>query len=247
MRVVLVDDEQNIRETLSALLKIYAPDIEIVGEANGVQEGISLIKSTRPDLVLLDVEMKDGTGFDLLSLYGKVDFQVIFVTGHDAFAIKAFKFSALDYVLKPIDPDDLVKAIDKARETQNSIESDLKVSSLMQNRGEAAAKQKIVLKDANSIFVIEIKDIIRCQSENNYTRFIINDGREILVTKTLKEYDNLFSEQSFFRAHQSHLINMTHLDRYDKREGGFVVMKNGDEIPVAVRKKESLLEAINNL
>lgn len=247
MRVVLVDDEQNIRETVRALLNIYAPDVEIVAEANGVKAGILTIKEHKPDLVLLDVEMKDGTGFDLLSLYGIVDFQVIFITGHDAFAIKAFKFSALDYVLKPVDPDDLIKALEKARDNHSSIENDLKIKSLMQNQKDEPQRQKIILKDSKSIFVIEIKDIIRCQSENNYTKFFIQDGREILVSNTLKEYENLFTGHPFFRAHQSHLINMIHLDRFDKRDGGYVVMKNGDDIPVAVRKKESLLEAINKL
>ena len=134
MRVVVVDDEPNVRDTLKTLLEIYASDLKVVGEANGIHTGIACIKKHKPDLVLLDVEMQDGTGFDLLSIYGDVDFQVIFVTGHESFAIKAFKFSALDYILKPVDPDDLVKAIDKARSSHTVFESKIKIKSLIENR-----------------------------------------------------------------------------------------------------------------
>jgi len=244
MRIVLVDDDANVRENLKILLSIYAPDAEVIGEANGVMAGIECIKTHKPDLVLLDVEMGDGTGFDLLSIYGELDFKLIFVTGHNAYAIKAFKYSALDYVLKPVDPDDLKAALMKARESQNELEQNLKVKNLVSNKKVKDADQKVILKDNNAVYLVSIKEIVRCESDGNYTNFFLTDGRHVMVSKTLKEYDQLFEGQSFFRAHQSHLINLLHFDKYEKKEGGIVHMKDGSLLPVAVRKKEALMMAL---
>lgn len=247
MRIVLIDDDEIVRDNLKTLLSIYSPESTILAEADGVKTGLACIKEHKPDLVLLDVEMKDGTGFDLLSFYGSLDFKVIFVTGHDGYAIKAFKFSAIDYVLKPIDPNDLVAALKKAQQFKDTNEQNLKVANLVQNKKAHIAEQKIILKDAETVFLVAVKDIIRCESETNYTRFYLTDGRVLMVSKTLKEYDTLFEDQSFFRAHQSHLINLHHFDRYEKKDGGTVVMKDGSSLPVAVRKKESLMAALEKL
>ncbi len=247
MHIVLIDDDSVIRDNLRTLLSIYSPDSVVVAEADGVKTGLVAIKEHKPDLVLLDVEMKDGTGFDLLSFYGKLDFKVVFVTGHDGYAIKAFKFSAIDYILKPVDPDDLVSALNKAQQITDANEQNLKVATLVQNKKAESEDQSIILKDAETVYLVNVKDIIRCESETNYTRFYLKDGRVLLVSKTLKEYDTLFEDQSFFRAHQSHLINLRHFDRYEKKDGGLVFMKDGSTLPVAVRKKESLIAALENL
>lgn len=245
--MILIDDDAVVRDNLKTLLSIYAPDCEVVAEADGVKAGIELLKSNKPDLLLLDVEMKDGTGFDLLSIYGDLDFKVIFVTGHNEFAIKAFKFSAIDYVLKPVDPDDLVNALQKARILLDRNEQNLKVANLVQNKDKNQEEQKIILKDSETVFLVAIKDIVRCESEGNYTKFFLSDGRKITITKTLKEYDQLFKDHHFFRAHQSHLINLIHFDRYEKKEGGIVHMKDGSVLPVAVRKRDMLMTALENL
>lgn len=247
MDAVIIDDDSAARDTLKTLISIYAPTITIIGEANGVKTGIELIKNTNPALVLLDVEMQDGNGFDLLSIIGNSTFKVIFVTGHDAFAIKAFKYSAIDYVLKPLDPDDLVKALEKATKNSSVPEEQLKIKTLAHNASAKSENRKIVLRDATSIYLVTINDIIRCEAEANYTTFYINDGRKLIVSKTLKEYDTLFNEHHFFRIHQSHLINLNFFDRFDKANGGVVVMKDGNILPVAVRKKEQLIHSLNNL
>ena len=247
MRTVLVDDDTVARENLKTMLSIYAPQVKVVAEADGVKAGLACIREAKPELVLLDVEMKDGTGFDLLSFYGQLDFKVIFVTGHDAYAIRAFKISAIDYVLKPVDPDDLVSALKKAQQTADRNEQQIKVTNLVQNNRENFSNQKIVLKDAETVYLVSVKDIVRCESETNYTRFYLADGRVIMVSKTLKEYDTLFEGQNFFRAHQSHLINLVHFDRYEKKDGGTVFMKDGSALPVAVRKKEGLMNALEKL
>lgn len=247
MRIVLVDDDDVIRDNLRTMLSMYSPENTVVAEANGVKAGIACIREYKPDLVLLDVEMKDGTGFDLLSFYGHIDFKIIFVTGHDVYAIKAFKISAIDYVLKPVDPQDLVAALKKAEQAVDKSEQQISVSNLVQNNKEEGVNQKIILKDAETVYLVAVKDIVRCESETNYTRFFLLDKRVVMVSKTLKEYDTLFEGHGFFRAHQSHLINLLHFDRYEKRDGGVVFMKDGSVLPVAVRKKESLLTALGKM
>lgn len=247
MRIVLIDDEAQVRENLKMLINIYAPDSQIVGEAGGVQEGLACIRKHRPDLVLLDVEMKDGTGFDLLSIYKDLDFKLIFVTGHNEYAIKAFKYSAIDYILKPVDPEELQAALNKASNAKDLGEQNIQVSNLVQNSATQGSEQKIVLKDSETVYLISIKDIVRCESEANYTKFFLIDQRKIMVSKTLKEYDQLFKGQPFFRAHQSHLINLLHFDKYEKKEGGTVHMKDGSVLPVSVRKKEALMMALETM
>jgi two-component system LytT family response regulator len=247
LRIVLVDDDSTIRENLKTMLSMYSPQSVVIAEADGVRAGLVCIKEHKPDLVLLDVEMKDGTGFDLLYLYGQLDFKVIFVTGHDAYAIRAFKISAIDYILKPVDPTELMAALKKAEGITDGREQQVRVANLVQNTREGSSNQKIVLKDAETVYLVAVKDIIRCESETNYTRFYLTDGRVVMVSKTLKEYDTLFDGQNFFRAHQSHLINMLHFDRYEKKDGGTVFMKDGSALPVAIRKKEALMAALERL
>lgn len=247
MRIVLVDDDATVRDNLKTLLSIYAKDCEVIAEADGVKSGIECLKKNKPDLLLLDVEMLDGTGFDLLSIYGKLDFKLVFVTGHDGYAIKAFKYSAVDYLLKPVDPEELKAAIEKAKNTSSKEEQELTVSNLVENKDKPEGDKKIVLKDTESVYLVSIKDIIRCESETNYTKFFLTDGRKLTISKTLKEYDQLFEGQSFFRSHQSHLVNLQHFDRYEKKEGGTLYMKDGSSLPVAVRKKEALMSALQRL
>lgn len=247
MRIVLVDDDATVRDNIRTLLSIYAPEHEVVAEADGVKTGLACLKKHEPDLLLLDVEMKDGTGFDLLSFYGQFTFKVIFVTGHDAYAVKAFKFSAIDYVLKPIDPEDLQSALKKASLPTDENEQNLKVANLIKNKETTQVDQKIVLKDAEAVYLVALKEIIRCESNANYTIFFLIDGRKLVISKTLKEYDALFQGQFFFRAHQSHLINLHHFDHYEKKEGGIVFMKDGSTLPVAIRKKELLMQALEKL
>ncbi|HCX22038.1 MAG: DNA-binding response regulator [Flammeovirgaceae bacterium] len=246
MRAVIVDDEISLRESTNTLLSIYCPDIEVVGLASGVKEGIQLIKETAPDIAFLDIEMPDGLGFDIVHAFPQRNFSVIFVTGHNEYAVKAFKFSAIDYILKPIDPDDLERAVNKAKESHEKTISGIQLKALEQNL-EQKKLSKIVLKDSEKVYLVDTGEIIRCESSDNYTKFFLTEDRTILVSTTLKEYENLFSGQYFFRCHQSHLINLIYFDHYDKREGGSVVMKNGDILPVSVRKKDQLMKALQEL
>lgn len=246
MRAVIIDDETSLRESTQTLLSIYCPDIEIVGQAACVKDGIDLINKESPDLAFLDVEMPDGTGFDIVHAFRERNFAVIFITGHDEYAVKAFKLSAIDYILKPIDPEELERAVNKAKASFAAGLSGLKMKALESNMADKKIK-RIVLKDSEKVYLIGVGEIVRCESDDNYTRFYLTEDRKVMVSTTLKEYETLLASQDFFRCHQSHLINLNYFDHFDKREGGSVHMKDGSILPVSVRRRDSLMKALEQL
>lgn len=245
IRAVLIDDIKNSRVTLADDLKTYCPEVRIEGEADSVRSGIELIRKVKPDIVFLDIELEDGTGFDILEKFERIDFKIIFITGLDSYGIKAIKFSAIDYLLKPVDPDDLVKAVNKFKESD--VHHDLKanVDYLLENiRGIKPKFKRIALNSADKVNMVNIDDIIRCESQSNYTLFYLRGGDQILVTKSLKEYENLLEEYSFIRVHHSHLINLNFLKEYIKTDGGYAVMTDNSNVPVSVRKRDNLLKEL---
>jgi len=247
LRTILIDDEQSVRKTLEKLLDRYCPQVRLIAEADGVESGVHAIKKHHPDLVLLDIKMNDGTGFDLLKRLEPVDFKVIFITAYDQFAIKAIKFSALDYLLKPVDPEELADAVNKA-EKMLVHELNQQLDTLQDNmQTQDKSKKKIILKTFENIHLVKIHDILYCESSDNYTTFYLLNGKKILVSNTLKEYDEMLSEFGFFRVHKSYLINLIHIDRFEKAEGGAIVLENEIKLPVASRKKEQLLEMIHRI
>jgi two-component system LytT family response regulator len=247
LRTIIIDDEQSVRKSLEKVLRNNCPQVKLVAEADGVESGVKAIRKYHPDLILLDIKMDDGTGFDLMKQLEPVDFKVIFITAYDQFAIKAIKFSALDYLLKPIDPDDLAEAVKKAEK--------LVVNQLNQQLGTLAhnmqtldvSKKKIILKTFDNIHLVKLHDIVYCECQDNYTNFHLLNEKKILVSITLKEYDEMLSEFGFFRIHKSYLINLIHINRFEKAEGGAIVMENEVKLPVASRKKEQLLEMIQKI
>jgi two-component system LytT family response regulator len=248
LKAVIVEDEKRSRETLSGLLKLYCKNVHIAGEAEGVQSGIRCIKEHNPDVVFLDIQMPDGSGFKMLESLEKIDFDIIFTTAYDQFAIKAIKFSALDYLLKPIFPDDLIAAVKKAESRKESQNSQKNVEVLLENiRKPDLDPPKIILSTSEKIHVVKVEDIIRCESDNYYTQFFFKDGKKLLVSKTLKENEELLSEYNFLRPHKSHLINALYIDSFNKRDGGTILMTDGSEVPVSRRKKEKIMEIISNL
>ncbi len=247
LRAVIVEDEQRSRETLSGLLKLYCKNVEVVAEADGVKSGIDAIIRNKPDIVFLDIQMPDGSGFKLLEQLKDYNFDVIFTTAYDQFAIKAIKFSALDYLLKPIFPDDLITAVKKAEERgkQNNIKPNIDV--LLDNYNKPDNDPNIVLSTSNRIFVAKINNIVRCESSNYYTFFHFIDGKRILVSRTLKENEEILSDYNFLRIHKSHLINLKYVKNFTRSERGFVLMADGSEVPVSRRKREKVLEILSNL
>ncbi|MNS35788.1 Transcriptional regulatory protein YehT [compost metagenome] len=247
LRAIIIDDLHNIRQKNVALIKQYCPNVAIIAEADSVASGVVAIKKYLPDLVFLDVEMNDGTGFDLLQKLKPIDFKVIFITAFQEFAVKAFRFSAIDFLLKPIDPSDLIEAVKKAQETLSKEMLELQFSTLFSNIERPRNLQKIVLKTAEKVYSINVQDIIRCESEKNYTTFYMLNGQKLLVSTTLKEYETMLLPMGFFRTHQSHLINMLYFDHYVKTDSGSIIMKDKTVIPLSVRKKEEFFSALSSM
>lgn len=252
MKTIIVDDNQQARNFLRTLIQQFCPELELLGSASNIKEGRFLIEQVHPELVFLDVEMPNGTGFDLLQQLPQVDFKVIFTTAHEKYALQAIKCSALDYLLKPIDIEDLLLAVGKAKEErQQSAEegtSQLKVQTLLQNLQATSAQgeQKLLLNDKYGMQVAQVKDIIRLKADNNYTHFFIKDQPPLLISKPLKDYESILPSQQFFRCHKSHLINLNYLLRYDKREDEVLILQDGSKVPVSRRKVDVLLEKMKN-
>lgn len=248
LRAVVIDDIKSIREDNIAVIKAKCANVSIIGQADSVMSGIQLINQLSPDLVFLDVEMPDGTGFDLLQKLKPIRFKVIFITGYEDFAIRAFRFSAIDYLLKPLDPNDLTEAVKKAEESLNKEVFDIKLNNLFSNLERPKNLQKLILKTADKIYSINIQDIINCESDKNYTTFYFINAQKVVVSTNLKEYETLLTPHNFFRTHQSHLINMAYFDHFVRTDGGNkIVMKNKQTVPLAIRKKEEFLILLENL
>lgn len=245
MKVLIIDNEAPILAGLRIQLETYCPEMTALQEATGVATGLQAIENFQPDIVFLDVEMDDGTGFDLLKQLGSYNFQLIFITAHNKYAVDAFRFSAIDFLLKPIDTDDLLSSLEKA--ISNLKNKNLKEQIQVLNESLNAISlehKKIVLKDKDSIYFIKVNDIIRCHAEGPYTEFFVTGGQRITISKNLKEYEEMLEPFGFIRAHHSHLINIRKIIRFDKTDGCNLIMENNDEVPVSQRKKEHLLEII---
>jgi two-component system LytT family response regulator len=249
---LLIDDDGNLRNGMKSMLAMYAPDIKILGEADSVKDGITAIATHRPDVVFLDIQLGDGTGFDILEQLaqkqGKLTFHVVFITAHEEYAVKAFRFSALDYLLKPVDPEDLRKVVEKITKVLANNDSYAHIDLLLENIRKKVDKfKRIALSTSDGIHLFEVSDIIRLESQDNYTKFYIKDNKPVLIAKTLKEYEDLLSEQGFERIHQSHLINLAYLKSYIKKDGGYAVMADNSNLPISQRKKERLQELLKSL
>lgn len=246
MKSLIIDNEDPIRESIVNLIKLFCPDIKEIRESNSVQNGLMTLSTYTPDILFLDVELGDGTGMDLLNQLQNPSFKVIFITAHDKYAVNAFRHSALDFLLKPINPEDLVSAVQKTKEaiSNQNIISQLSVLKDYLNPI-AQNEHKVVLKDNQSIYFVKVNDIIRCESETSYTTFYLTTGEEIVISKKLKEFDELLEPHGFLRVHQSHLVNIKKIKRFDKQEGGFIILENNDTIPVSQRKKDYVLSVLS--
>ncbi|MBN8567463.1 MAG: response regulator transcription factor [Flavobacteriales bacterium] len=249
---ILIDDDANLRAGMRQMLSRYAPDIFIMGEADSVQSGVEAVHRLQPQVLFLDIQLTDGTGFDVLEklaeINGKITSQVVFITAHEQYAIKAFRFSALDFLLKPVDPDELQKVILKIKNVLSKSDNYAHIDLLLENiRKKVDHFKRIALSTSEGIHLFEISDIIRCESEDNYTKFYIKNNKPILISKTLKEYEELLTEHGFERIHQSHLINLAYLKSYIKKDGGYVVMADNSNLPISQRKKERLQELLKSI
>lgn len=245
-KAIVIDDENRTRELIVKMINSFGFDIEAVQGGDNVESGIKSIEDLSPDLVFLDIQMPDGTGFDVIKSIKNKNFEVIFITAHEEFAIKAIKFSALDYILKPIDVEELKNAVEKAIKTIDEKKEESQFDALQHNIN-PNVKRRLVLKTQESVHVVELDTIIRCEADRNYTSFFLTGGKKILVSKTLKEYETLLTGHNFLRVQQSHLINLDYVDRYDKGNGGSVVMKDGSEVPLSPAKRDVFFKILESL
>ena len=247
IKAVIIDDESALRELNINLLKDNFPQITVVGEADSVDSGIKLIQNTKPDIVLLDIEIKGGTGFNILQKVKPYCFKLVFITAFNHFAIKAIKFSAIDYILKPINEFEFVNAIENAIQSIETNNMEKQVNNLFDHYEKKTQLKKIVLRTCEAMHIIDVSEIIYCQSDNTYTTFYLIDGKKILVSKPIKEYTELLEEFNFLRPHQSYLVNLNCVKKIDKTDGGFIIMNNGREIPISSRRKQSLMQILSKL
>ena len=239
MKALLIDDVKGARKALYHDLIDYCENIQVIGEADSVKSAIETIKIRQPELLFLDIELGDGTGFDVLEALDELP-QVIFTTAFDQYAIKAFKYGALDYLLKPIDEEELQKAVKKAQEKINSPSKE--AISVLKNTLKAKDNkpEKVVIHSQEALSIIDISEIISCEASSNYTIFHLTDNKQIVSSETLKHYDELFEIHGFFRTHHSHLVNLSKVKSFIKTDGGYLVLENSKEIPVSVRKRDTL-------
>ncbi|GJM33137.1 MAG: DNA-binding response regulator [Saprospiraceae bacterium] len=242
IRAVVIDDEAAARSLILIYLKDFCPEIQVVGEACGVQTGISVITETSPDLIFLDIHLQDGSGFDLLKEFSSPSFRIIFITAYDNFAYKAFQYSAVDYLLKPVDPLQLKKAVEKIQKQSQNDNYLEQLKTLLENLHDKKAK-KIALSASEGLIFLNLNEICRLESKGNYTTFH-SKGERFVVAKSLKEYEQLLPGDQFFRIHQSHLVNIHCVHKILKEEGGAVLMNDGSKLPLARRKKDTFIQRL---
>jgi two-component system, LytTR family, response regulator len=246
MNAIIIDDEVTVRNTIKALLTGNFPEITLLASVGTIEDGHKAILKFNPELVFLDIELPDGTGFDLLKKFEQIPFKIIFVTGHNEYAIDAIKVSALDYILKPLDTDELTNAVVKARAIINNEEQQLKFQALNENLQNRKVLKKIILHTSDHLQLVSLGDIIRAEADSNYTRFFLSGNRKIMVSRTIKEFEALLSSSGLIRVHQSHIVNLGFVDKYFKKDGGYLLLKDGAKIPVSPNMKKQVLQAIHD-
>jgi two-component system LytT family response regulator len=246
--ILILDDEPHAREALSGIIKNYATDFEVVASCSDLTSAKAAITQHHPDIVLLDIEMGAEIGLDIITFFPHHSFKLIFITAHQNYAVNAFRLSAVDYLLKPVDPDMLVEALNKAKAAKDVEQLSSKLDHLLHNVALNGKKnKKVVLKTSDNIHVLNIEDIMYCKAERSYTKFYLADKNNILVSVALGEYERIFSDFNFIRIHQSYLLNMDYIKRYEKTDGGTIILKDGTCLPVAVRKKDHLISKLRTL
>lgn len=248
LRTIVIDDEPNARQVAKNIIEMYCDTATIIGEAENVTKGVELINKLKPDLVLLDIKMPDGNGFDLLKKVNCIDFHFIFITAFEQYAIKAIKQSALDYIVKPINTNELINAIEKASLSTPNINNQLsKLNTLTHNQSASVSNQRIILNTQDSIYAVPVNNIIYCKADKNYTEVNIMDKPKLVISKSLKDIEKMLEGYGFFRTHQSYLINTKYISHYEKGLGGTVVMTDTSRIPVSSRKKEYFIKLMTEL
>lgn len=243
LSAIIVDDEKHCSERLQKLLLKHCNDsVEVTAIADNISDAVTFIEETKPDIAFLDIQLGNHTGFDLLERLSKVNFAVIFTTAYEQYAVKAFRFSAIDYLLKPIVSDDLIDAVNKVKASQKLKEDDWRLLLNNVRNQLITGNKKIAIPTLTGFQLIALKDIVRCKSDGNYTWIFLSDQSKRVVSRTLKEFERMLQEDGFIRVHHAHLVNINFIKEYHKGNGGYVILSDQSEIEVSVRKKDALLE-----
>ena len=248
IKAIIIDDEPHGCKALKKALDQYCPEVEVLAICEDPELGIKAIQDQKPNLVFLDIQMPKMSGFDVLKQLAPINFEVIFVTSYDQYAIKAIKFSALDYLLKPLDVDDLMQAVKKAQKRMENTGQDYRYQSIINNVNQQSGKiEKLAVPTLEGIEFFNISDIIYCQADRNYTNLILTNQRDHLISKNLKDFQILLSSSGFCRVHNSYLINMAHVKKYFKGEGGYVLLTDNHHVDVSRRRKEAFIKMLNKI
>lgn len=241
-RIAIIDDEPDARQLLRTMLATLCPEVEVCGEADSVESAFALIRQTRPHGVLLDISLEDGTGFDLLEKFPHPSFQAIFITAHDAFALKAFRYQALDYLLKPVNPEELARAIDRVN-FEVPGDFSMRIRNLLESTRNHRI-DKIALTSQEGIAFINLNQIVRLESEGSYTTFFLLNQERHVVSRPMRDFESLLSEDGFFKLHQSHLVNLAFVRKVLREDGGYALMEDGCKVPIARRRKDEFMEVM---
>jgi two-component system LytT family response regulator len=244
MKAVIVEDELHSRETLRNLIEEFCPDVEVVGMAGSVKDAVDVIRSVKPNVVFLDIELQIGTGFDVLAQLSEFSFDVIFTTAYEHYAIRAIKFSSLDYLLKPIDLEELQIAIGKARTHQNESAQKQQLEMLLANLSGKGMK-RICLSTADRFEFVHVDEIILCEANGSYTNVSLKGNKKIMVSKNLKEYETLLADENFMRVHNSFLINLNEVKQFVKSEGGYILMNDNQQVSISPKKRDEFFARMN--
>lgn len=242
LKTVIVDDEKDAVDFIFSIIGEYCPGLHVAGKAHDVNEGVQTIKELKPDLVFLDVEMPHGTGFDLLTHFPEKEFDVVFITAFNHYAIKAIKYSAVDYILKPININEFIEAVNKVMQKRSSsmFRGNENIKALLENL-KTGVPSRLAIPTSDGMEYINPKDIIRIEADRSYSWFFLAGNRKMLVSKNLKEFQDLLSDRHFFRPHNSYLINLRYVKKYVRKEGGYIEMQDGSEIPISRNRKDLFL------
>lgn len=246
VKAIIIENDDHIRDLIIKTIESLCPNVGVISEATDIKTGIGAINEHEPDLVLLDIKLKDGSGFELVDHFNPPDFRVIFFSSYADYAIKAIRYNAIDYLTKPIKEEDLAQAVKKAEDIIRH-EEKLQAKALGQTINNLNSSHRLVLKSSDQVHLVDINDIIHIEADGNYSTFYLVDGRKVVISKSTREFEEPLFEQGFHRIHKSHLVNINRMSFFDKADGGTLVMCNGDEVPVASRKRDMLMELFDSL
>ena len=246
MKAVIIEDESQAITALKQEIEANCPQLTLCGTASNVEDAFALIMNEKPELIFLDIQLKKGNGFDLLSKLDNYGFKVIFTTAYSQYALQAIKISALDYLLKPVDSEELVKAVAKAMHSSQD-HTQLQLKNFIQNQNLNPLLKKIALQTSKGIYLYELESLVRLEATGNYTTIYLKDEKKLTVAKTMRDFEEILHSMGFLRIHHSHIINLRHLQSYMSKDGGYVIMDNRTTLPVSKRKRSELLTLLNNL